>query len=270
MKKDRSQPSSRRKTHRELLRLSGTSHTGTLHIIGTPIGHPDDLSLRAIKVLSHVDLVAAENPATTSRLMAHHGISGVLTSYGPMGLSQKVAILIDRLVKGQDIALVVDCGMPSIHDPGSLLVARAREAQIPVATIPGPSIATAALASTGFSADCFVFAGTLPGTPKSLKRFLRVYRKDPRSLIFLADRKGLSGTVRSFGNLFGSRPLALIADLTEPGEVVWIGTGRSILPRINELPRRAEITLVLEATTRLGASRSPRSDGVPTRPRAGG
>jgi 16S rRNA (cytidine1402-2'-O)-methyltransferase len=166
--------------------------------------------------------------------------------------------------------LVVDCGMPGIHDPGSLLIARAREARIPVATVPGPSIATAALTRSGFFADRFVFAGALPGTTQSLQRFLRGYQKEPGPVIFLATRKGLSQTVRSFGKLFGSRQIALIADLTKPGEIVWIGTGRSIVPRVNELSNAAEITVVLEGATKQAVARPARSAGRTPRLRVGG
>ncbi len=269
MTKDQSQPSLPPTVQTRPRRSQVDRPSGTLYIVGTPIGDPDDLSLRAAKILSKVSLIAAENPAVTSHLLAHHGISSMITSYGPTGLNQKVAILIYRLLKGQDLALVVDGGMPTIHDPGQLLVTRSHEAKIPVVTVPGPSIATAAFACSGFSADCFVFAGAIPRSHVSCRRFLLAYRAESKPVLFLAARQGLLSTLRVLENLFGPRQLTLIADLTKPGEVIWRGTAKSILPRVKKLPRAAEITLVLGGKSTRRAEAPPRSAGRTTHSRGG-
>jgi 16S rRNA (cytidine(1402)-2'-O)-methyltransferase len=136
--------------------------TGTLYIVSTPIGHPDDITLRALATLRRDIVVAAENPRSTQALLVHHGITATVTSYGPSNLHEKVQILLHRLLQGQDVALVSDNGTPVIYDPGSLFVAAAHQAGIPVKAIPGPSTITAAVAISGFSGDAIIFEGHLP------------------------------------------------------------------------------------------------------------
>src|SRR5689334_24062654 len=125
-------------------------HTGTLFIVGTPIGSPDDLTLRARTILAKVSIVAAETPLATRALLDHHGIAATITAYGG-GHEEKIEVLLDRLEAGHDIALVSDSGMPVIYDPGRLLIAAARAAGYSVTVIPGPSALTAAAALSGFS-----------------------------------------------------------------------------------------------------------------------
>jgi 16S rRNA (cytidine1402-2'-O)-methyltransferase len=112
---------------------------GTLYVVGTPIGHPDDITIRALATLRRVSVIASEDPRVTQALLARHGITATVTSYGPLNRHEKVRLLLHRLTQGQDIALVSDNGTPVIYDPGSLLVAAAHQAGIPVKVIPGSS-----------------------------------------------------------------------------------------------------------------------------------
>jgi len=142
MARDGSQPNDRGVSGR-----TTTSHnTGTLYVVSTPIGHPDDITLRALATLRDVTIIASEDPRVTQALLAHHGITATVTSYGPLNRHEKMLLLLHRLTQGQDIALVSDNGTPVIYDPGSLFVAAAHQAGIPVKVIPGPSTITAAAA----------------------------------------------------------------------------------------------------------------------------
>ena len=146
MRREQSQQSIRAERDRQQAKEA----VGQLFLVGVPIGHPDDITIRALGVLSQVDLVATEDPLTTQTLLRHHNLSVQLTSYGPTKIKEKVAVLIDRLRQGASVALVSDCGSPVISDPGSLLVAAAHKHNIPVRSLPGPSAVTAAIAASGF------------------------------------------------------------------------------------------------------------------------
>ncbi|HKP00600.1 MAG TPA: SAM-dependent methyltransferase, partial [Nitrospiraceae bacterium] len=142
MARDGSQPNDHGVRGRTIMSPS----TGTLYVVSTPIGNPDDMTLRALATLRHVTVIASEDPRTTQALLAHHGITATVTSYGPSNLHEKMQLLLYRLMQGQDVALVSDNGTPVIYDPGSLLVAAAHRAGIPVKAVPGPSTITAAAA----------------------------------------------------------------------------------------------------------------------------
>jgi len=241
--------------------FSSSPEPGTLYIVSTPIGHPDDLSLRALRTLSVVSIVAAENPAETQKLLAHHGIHAVVTSYGPGNLAEKVSLLIDRLRRGQDIALVVDGGTPVIHDPGQLLIAAVHNSRLPITILPGPSIITASMALSGYSGDRFVFAGKLPQADRLLRQFLKTFLNEPRPVIFLADPRTLPRTLSHIAKLFNERELTLAADLTKTGELVLRGTAGSLKQRLTSLPRRADVTLVLGEPERRPRARRSKKTG---------
>ncbi len=159
--------------------------TGTLYVVSMPIGHPDDITLRALATLRHVTVVTSEDPRVTQALLAHHGITATITSYGPLNRDEKIRLLLHRLTQGQDVALVSDNGTPVIFDPGTRLVAAAHQAGIPVKAIPGPSTLTTAAAISGFSGDAIIFEGRLPSTSHRLGQYLSLTSqrtKNPRLL----------------------------------------------------------------------------------------
>ncbi|MBH0209805.1 MAG: rRNA (cytidine-2'-O-)-methyltransferase, partial [Nitrospira sp.] len=120
--------------------------TGTLSLVAVPIGNSGDLTVRAIRTLAAADVIASEDPAATQDLLAHHGLTTKITSYGPSHIKEKVAVLIHRLREGAHVALVSDTGSPVVADPGALLVQAARSNGIRVVSVPGPSALTAAVA----------------------------------------------------------------------------------------------------------------------------
>ena len=139
---------------------------GTLFVVSTPIGNLEDITLRAVRVLGEVDLIACEDTRHTRKLLNHHGIKSKTISYHEHNEQERGAELVALLQKGSDIALVTDAGTPGISDPGFRLVRLASEAGLPVLTIPGPTAFVAALATSGLPVDEFLFAGFLPGAGK--------------------------------------------------------------------------------------------------------
>src|SRR5574341_18993 len=151
---------------------------GILYIVGTPIGHPDDITLRAVRILKRVAIVAAEDPRCTQALFVRHAIHTPLTSYHNLNKEDKTPVLIRRLAEGQSVALVSDAGTPMISDPGAFLVTRALEAGIRVTPVPGPSAVLAALSASGLAGEAFVFLGSLPERAGPRRRLLLEMRGD--------------------------------------------------------------------------------------------
>ena len=165
--------------------------SGTLYIVATPIGNLEDITLRALRVLKEVDLIAAEDTRHSKKLLNHYGIGTPLISYHAHNQESRGPELIRRLLDGQNIALVTDAGTPGFSDPGADLVARAWEAGLKVEAIPGPAAGVAALSLSGFKGD-ILFVGFLPrGEGRRLKLFAELAR-EPRVIIIYESPKRLS------------------------------------------------------------------------------
>lgn len=220
--------------------------TGTLYIVSTPIGHPDDITLRALATLRRDIVVAAENPRSTQALLVHHGITATVTSYGPSNLHEKVQILLHRLLQGQDVALVSDNGTPVIYDPGSLFVAAAHQAGIPVKAIPGPSTITAAVAISGFSGDAIIFEGHLPVPSRRLAEYLSQLGKEQKTLVLYVNPRALYRLLKILAQILPSRQIAIAMDLTTCRETFFRGKPGELLDRIGPVPKDSAVTVVIE------------------------
>lgn len=243
---------------------------GTLYVVSMPIGHPDDITLRALATLRHVTVVASEDPRVTQALLAHHGITATVTSYGPLNLDEKLQLLLHRLAQGQDVALVSDNGTPVIYDPGSRLVAAAHQAGIPVKAIPGPSTLTTAVAISGFSGDAIIFEGRLPSTRHRLAQYLSRLGKERRTLVFYLDRGTLSRLLITLAQIIPTRHIAIAIDLTTRRETLSRGRPGELLDRIGSVPKNSAVTVVIEGY-RVGSHTKTMSRRMPrvTRPRGG-
>ncbi len=224
--------------------VSPPNRNGTLYVVAVSIGHPDDMTVRAIRILGEVDIIASENPRMTQQLLIHHGIHATVTSYGPRNLREKAAVLVQRLQQGIDVAFVSDCGAPLVADPGHLLIADAHAQGIPVVPVPGPSAIIAALTVAGFSCESFYFLGHLSNTPSRVARYLidSLKRNGP-TVVFC------TGTVASriLRTLDGIAPRSLVTvayDLTKPHERIIRGTACEVRKRLRSAQGQ-EITLVL-------------------------
>jgi len=227
-------------------RTTPSSPPGTLYVVSSPIGHPDDITLRALATLRRVTVIAAEDPRVTQALLAHHGITATVTSYGPFNRREKVLLLLHRLMQGQDVALVSDNGTPVIYDPGSLFVAAAHQAGIPVKVIPGPSTVTAAPAITGFSGDAIIFEGHLPSTSRRLAEYLSQLRKERRTLVFYVDARALKGLLKILAQILPTRQIAVAINLTTSKETLWRGRPGELLEQIGPVPKDSAVTVVIE------------------------
>ncbi|MBA5869587.1 MAG: 16S rRNA (cytidine(1402)-2'-O)-methyltransferase [Nitrospira sp. CR2.1] len=228
---------------------SGRS-AGTLFLVGVPIGHPDDLTIRALATLRHVDLVAAKNPRLTQVLLAHHNIHASLTSYDRDNAAEKTPVLLDRLKQGQHIALVSDSGMPALYDPGLLLIAAATKAGLTVEVIPGPSIVATAAALCGMNTDAFVFEGRCADGTRKLTRRLQSLQHESRPLMLLPPVPALRQILTILLATLGNRLVVLGLDLTQPGQHVLRGRVQALLEKEAIFENASLAVLVVEGARR--------------------
>jgi len=219
---------------------------GTLYIVSTPIGHPDDITLRALAILRRVMVIASEDPLATQTLLAHHGITATVTSYGPLNRHEKMLLLLHRLAQGHDVALVSDHGTPILYDPGSLFVAAAHHAGIPVKVIPGPSALTAATAVSGFSGDAIIFQGHLPATKARLVQYLSRFRQEQKTLAFFVDPRGLTRLLKTLARILPTRQTVIVMNLTMGKERLSRGRPDELLSQIGPVALDSAVTVVIE------------------------
>jgi len=224
--------------------------TGSLYIVGTPIGNPDDLSLRAISTLKMVAIIAAEDPQCTQVLLARHGITTPLTSYQNDNKEEKIPVLIHRMREGQSVALVSDAGTPAIVDPGALLIREALRENIPIVTVPGPSALLAALPASGLPGDAFVFIGPLPSRVAKSRTLLRSLRAERRTIVCFESALRLAATLQTLRDEFGNRRIAVACNLTTSREQVFRGTIDEVIRAQTAHAVEGELTLVVEGTRR--------------------
>ncbi len=229
---------------------SPNSTKGSLYIVSTPIGNREDITLRALRILKEVDLIAAEDTRHTILLLRHFGIQTPLTSYFEGNEFKKKEFILSKLKQGHRVALVSDAGTPGISDPGFRLIQTAIENQIPIIPIPGPSAVIAALSVSGLPTDAFLFKGFLPHKSKK-KRDLLTQLEDVReTLIFYESPHRLSETLNDIFDILGDREMVLTRELTKVYEEVIRGKVSEIQTQIGERKLKGEITLVISGKTR--------------------
>ena len=216
---------------------------GTLYIVATPIGNLEDVSLRAVRVLKEVGLIAAEDTRTTRKLLRRYDIKTPLTSYHEHNRLAKIPHLIESLATN-DVALVSDAGMPGISDPGYDLVLEANRLGVPVVAVPGPSAVTASLAVSGLPAATFLFVGFLPRRGPDRRRLLEQNRNQRHTLVAFEAPHRVRETLEDILTLLGDRRLAVCRELTKLHEEVFRGSVSAALAHFSE--PRGEFTLILE------------------------
>ena len=189
--------------------------SGTLNLVATPIGNLEDITLRAVRILGEVQLIAAEDTRRTARLLRHYGITTRTTSLHEHNEQQKTATLVARLLAGDSIALLSDAGTPIVSDPGLLLVRQSLDAGIPVVALPGPSAVTAALISSGAPANSFTFVGFPPRRLNDRKRWCEALANEPTTLIFFESPHRLITTLKLMMVYWGDRTVALCREMTK-------------------------------------------------------
>ncbi len=219
---------------------------GTLYVVGTPIGNLEDITLRALRVLREVDLIACEDTRHTRTLLKRHGIATPLVSYHEHNERERARQLVRRLVAGEDIALVTDAGMPGISDPGFHVVTGALSAGVPVTPVPGPSAVTAVLSVAGLGTDRFLFMGFLPRTRAARRRAFEEVSTVPATLVLFEAPHRIRDTLADLAEVLGPRRVAFMRELTKIHEEVLRGRADEIAERLAEIQPRGEITLVVE------------------------
>ncbi|NCC14833.1 MAG: 16S rRNA (cytidine(1402)-2'-O)-methyltransferase [Clostridia bacterium] len=220
---------------------------GTLYLCATPIGNLEDITLRTLKLLESVDVIAAEDTRNTLKLLNRYEIKTPMTSYHEHNKAGKGPFLIEKLLAGENIALVTDAGMPGISDPGADLVKLCYEAEVPVTVAPGASAAVVALVLSGLDTRRFVFEGFLPSDKKEKRLILKTLEREHRTMIFYEAPHRLLDTLEELEGVFGAeRESAVIRELTKKFEEVRreiIGQQRLYF---TEKPPKGEFVLVIE------------------------
>ena len=224
---------------------------GTLYVVGTPIGNLEDVTLRALRVLREVDLIAAEDTRTTRTLLRAHGIETPLTSFHEFSGPGKLRRLADRL-SSQDVALVSDAGMPGLSDPGYPLIRAALEAGHAVVPIPGPSAILAALVASGLPMHAFHFLGFLPRKSGERRRALAAVADEDATLVAFESPHRLVASLADAAAVLGDRPMAAARELTKKFEEIVRGTVSELLDRFRREAPRGEFTLVFGGRPRRG------------------
>jgi 16S rRNA (cytidine1402-2'-O)-methyltransferase len=220
--------------------------TGTLYIVGTPIGNLEDMTFRAVRILQTVDLIAAEDTRHTGKLLHHFQIKTPQISYHDHNRTTRTPELLHRLQQGISIALVTDAGMPGISDPGYDLVKVCADAGVRVVPIPGASAVITALSASGLPSDRFSFEGFLPTKEKDRRTHLEGLRSDPRTLIFYEAPHRVQKTLRDMATVLGhDRSITLARELTKLHEEFWRGTVGDALVHYGDREPQGEFTLIL-------------------------
>ena len=222
--------------------------TGILYVVATPIGNLEDISRRALEVLSRVDLIAAEDTRRCRQLLAHYGISTPATALHDHNERDKTPYLIEQLLQGKHVALVSDAGTPLINDPGYVLVQAAQEAGIQVTPIPGPCAAIAALSAAGLPTDRFAFEGFPPRSTSARRTFFQTLVQEPRTLVFYESSHRILDCLRDLAAVFpGDRRLVIAKELTKVHErLIPTRVDQAVESLSDPRLQKGEFVLVLE------------------------
>lgn len=233
----------RKKTAKDTPQVA--SATGTLYVVATPIGNLEDITLRAIRILKEVDLIAAEDTRHTRKLLTHFGISTPTLSYYKEKEQERSAIIINKLHEGQDIALVSDAGTPGISDPGSILVQKAVAENIKVEPIPGPSSLTAALSVSGLKDGYFVFLGFAPARKKQRQDLLQSLATEKKHLVFFEAPHRIEKFMQDCLEILGDRNVIWCREITKIHEELMRESLVNILHTCKDKKIKGESVLII-------------------------
>ncbi len=225
-----------------------SSDAGLLHVVATPIGNLEDITLRALRVLRDCDGVIAEDTRRTRQLLTAHGISRPLLSLPAHDEARRVPALIERLLRGESLALCTDAGTPVVSDPGAALVRAAREAGVVVVPIPGASALTAALAASGLRGERVYFLGFLPRSPGKLRRTVETGLLTEATVAFYESQLRVARTLALIAPSCGHRPVVVARELTKVHETFHTGTAATLAEAFAAEPPRGECTVLIGAS----------------------
>ena len=241
----------------------GAALSGTLYLVGTPIGNLEDITFRAVRVLKEADLVACEDTRQTRKLLDHYGLSKPTISYHEHNEADRSRELVADLLRGTTVALVSDAGMPLISDPGYRLVRAAIENNVRVEAIPGPSALLTALAASGLPADRFHFGGFLP--PKSGQRLktIEALKDEPATLVFYEAPHRILETLEAIEQVLGDRSIVVARELTKMHEEYLRGSPAEIRAALAARESiKGEITLLIGRASGVPRDETPLDEAV--------
>ena len=222
---------------------------GTLFICATPIGNLEDITMRVLRTLKEVDLIAAEDTRNSIKLLNHFEISTPMTSYHEYNKIDKGRTLIAKMLEGQNIALITDAGTPAISDPGEELVRMAHEAGITVTSLPGACACITALTVSGLATRRFAFEAFLPAEKKEKKQVLEQLKNETRTIILYEAPHHLVKTLSELSEALGNRKMTICRELTKKHETIFLTTVEEALSFYSENEPKGECVLVVEGRT---------------------
>jgi 16S rRNA (cytidine1402-2'-O)-methyltransferase len=225
--------------------VQDNSPTGCLYLVATPIGNLEDITLRALRVLKEVDLIACEDTRQTQKLLQHYAIHKELVSYHEHNELTRSPELVIQLEEGAQVALVSDAGTPVVSDPGHRLVVLCLRHHIPVVPIPGPSAFVAALAASGMPTEEFLFVGFLPPRAGARRKKLDALKSEPRAVVFYEAPHRLADTLSDAADILGSRHAVVAREVTKIHEEFLRGSLAELRDAARKRAPRGEITLLI-------------------------
>ena len=223
-----------------------------LYIVGTPIGNLEDISFRALNILKKVSLIACEDTRNTAKLLKQYSISNKLISFHKYSTQEKLNLLISKLISGDSIALVSDAGMPSISDPGNLLVRKVKEKNLDVICVPGACAAITALVSSGIDSSEFSFYGFLPKSTKERNIKIKQILQSPITTIIYESPKRIIRLLNEFKKLFDNdREIVVLKELTKRYEKHFGINIENIIDKLVALDIKGEFTIVIAGNKKI-------------------
>ncbi len=226
--------------------MSNNIRKGALYIVATPIGNLEDITLRAIRILKAVQIIAAEDTRRTRKLLSAYQISTPMTSLHDHIEDKKSGMLISRMNEGMDVAIVSDAGTPGISDPGYVLVSKAIAQGIKIIPVPGTSAVITALSVSGLPMDSFAFYGFLPSRSGKRNQFLSALMDEKKTLVFYESPKRLMQSLRDIADVLGDRNVVVSREMTKVFEEIMRGTVGEVLNQLQGRVVKGEVTLVIE------------------------
>lgn len=224
--------------------------SGKLYLCATPIGNLEDITLRVLRVLKEVDLIAAEDTRNSIKLLNHFDIKTPMTSYHEYNKVEKAYTLIEKMQEGLNVALITDAGTPGISDPGEVLAAMCYDAGIEVTSLPGPAACITALTLSGLSTRRFAFEAFLPPDKKEKKAILEELKNETRTIILYEAPHHLVGTLEELREALGNRKMTLCRELTKKHETAFLTTIDDLLAYYKDSKPLGECVLVIQGRSR--------------------
>ena len=224
--------------------------SGRLYLCATPIGNLEDITMRVLRVLKEADLIAAEDTRNSLHLLNHFDIHTPMTSYHEYNKIEKGRLLVEKMMEGQNIALITDAGTPGISDPGEELVRMCHEAGIEVSSVPGPCACVTALTMSGLPTRRFAFEAFLPMDKKERGEILTELKNESRTIVLYEAPHRLVRTLSELYETLGDRPAVLLRELTKKHETAFRSTLAALLAYYQQEKPLGECVLVIEGRSR--------------------